>query len=123
MNLEDIPRVNWPSGPSSYKVVQLEIDGQPYLRFEEANYYTHGLIIDTLLRKLGIKYDQIKGMTGSWVPALEGERYKVKGMGRAVMLTGNKVSFLGNSVDYGLGIDRDHLDAIKALESERGLIY
>ena len=40
-----IPRVNVPQQSGEYKVVQLDIEGQPYLRFADEGWSTHAVIL------------------------------------------------------------------------------
>ncbi len=116
---ETLTTANWPKESGEYKVVQLDLDGQPYLRFPEKSYYTHAVILMALLSEQDIEYKKIKDNLDSDVPALEGERYKVHGMGRARVGVGQRrASFFGVSDGYGLGIDKTHLDAIRELQPD-----
>src|SRR3989338_2537240 len=123
---EVIPRINWPNENGMYKVVQLELDDQPYLRFPVEKWEkTHSVILMMLLRKHQIPYEETKGRSGvTGIPAEQGTRYKVNGMGVAdVNVEQRKASFFGDSLDYGLRIDPKHLDSMRPLASEWNIEY
>ena len=53
------------------------------------------------------------------VPRLEGERYKVRAMGRVNVDTAAKrASFGGNSYAYGIGVKQEHMDPIRELKRD-----
>jgi len=117
-----IPRVNVPQQSGEYKVVQLDIEGQPYLRFADEGWSTHAVILMTLADKLGKEYPTMeidRGFLGGGkddVPALESDWYKVHGMGKsAVDVAQKKVSLFGRSMDYGLSISPEQLESVKPL--------
>lgn len=117
----DQPRVNWPSRSaivSSYKFVQAELDGLPYLRFQDDSKSdkTHAHILARFLQDSGISDYPL---TRSGKPALKGERYKVVGMGEAkVDVEERRATFYGTSYDYGLTTDREHIESIRAIAPE-----
>jgi len=118
---ENLQRANWPEKSGEYKVVQLEIDGQPYLRFPIKEYgeNSHAGILMVLFRKNDIRFQRIEGVSGATVPALKGEKYKVHGMGKAkIDAEQMHASFYGNSLDYDIGINAEHLNLIKQLEKD-----
>ena len=106
------PTVNWPEKSGLYVVVQLELDGEPYLRFptnEEESF--HPVILGIFLDRHGIRH--------ATPPALEVGRYRVPGMGLAnVDAEQRSASFFGNSITYRIGIDRKHLERIRELQRE-----
>ena len=124
MTLEQkIPSTNWPKESGEYKVVQLDIEGQPYLRFAETKYSTHATILILLANKLEREYPTIEKDRGEYgkdqIPALESDWYKVYGMGKSKIDVGQKTaSFYGNSFDYGIGINPEHLNSIKQHEKD-----
>ena len=61
--------------------MQLEIDGQPTLRFAEGRLglEPHAKILENFLQFLGIDYEQMP--QSPYPPVLEGERYLVRGAG------------------------------------------
>ena len=113
---EQLPTVNWPIKSREYKVVQLELDGDLYLRFADEGFVTHAIILMRLLRDRNVEFTQIKSKIRCDIPALQGERYRVHGMGRSyVNVESKQASFYGHSIDYGIGINRDHIDSIRPL--------
>ena len=114
----DIPRINWPRESGDYKVVQLDIDGQPYLRFQIYGYEDHSTIVRKLLGLFNNIdcAEMISERTGLRVAALDWKRYKVHGMGKSKINVEQKQAFFyGESEDYDIGIDPKHLDSIREL--------
>ncbi len=115
---------NWPAKSGEYKVLQLEIDGKPYLRFGKANQKIinvesasefHVRILVSFLEVTGREYPIIKKF-GAYVPALESEWYKVHGAGSAEIDVERKLaSFFGKSASYEIEIDEQHLDSVGLL--------
>lgn len=117
MTLDKLPIVNWPRKSGEHKVVQLEIDNKPYLRFAEEGWETHAVILMYLFKRNNVPYKTIKDNVDSDVPALKGERYKIHGAGKAkIDLERKYASFGGESMGYGICIDKKHLDSIKELQ-------
>ena len=117
---EDIPRINLPKQSREYKIVQLDIEGQPYLRFAEKDWYTHAIIIMDLAHKLHRPYHTVEKDRGSMfggkdeIPALQSDWYTVHGMGKSKISVEHKsASFYGKSIDYGIGIDIEHLGSVR----------
>lgn len=109
--LEETPFVIWPESDEEHKFVQLELDSRPFLRFQTPKASIHASIIWNFLAELKIDYKSIKGCLGLSCPALEGERYKVFGMGKAnIDLERKRVSFYGSSRDYGIGTSREFFE-------------
>lgn len=121
MSIDELPIVNWPDKSGIYKVVQLEIDDKPHLRFGERE-ELHAKILMNLLRNNDILYKTIGreyDMGYFEVPALRGERYRVYGASMAeVDFENKKVYFYGRSIGYGISFDRRHLDSIKELQPD-----
>lgn len=128
MNIEKIPRVNWPASKGVYKVIQLEMEGTPYLRFGQGLSRTsHGAILEEMLNALEIPYGKMwienhsTGIVGMGqrrerytVPNPKSDRYTAVGMGFAQLSTEKKeAEFYGRSEDYHLEINQAHLDMIK----------
>lgn len=115
-----IPIVNIPIESGNYKCVQLDVDGKPFLRFARDDSENHSLILERMLIHSRVRnYGRITGTSGSSIPSLEGERYKVYGMGRSsVDLESKQISFRGDSYDYNIKISKTHLDKIRQLLSE-----
>lgn len=95
----------------SYKVVQVTIDGSPLLCFVEHMRKTyHFMILQKILDSRNIPYNEIKVQYYT-IPDPRGDRYCVNGMGGATILPHEQsVIFFGDSMDYGLGISREHLE-------------
>lgn len=116
---EKLPVANWPTESGEYKVVQLQLDGNPHLRFAEEELDTHAVILMKLFMKRDIKYNEIVSRSECNVPALQGERYKIHGMGKSkIDVEQKQASFYGNSFDYGIGIDTKHLDSVRPLVND-----
>ena len=116
---EQLPVANWPTVSGEYKVVQLELDGNPHLRFAEEGWETHAIILGSLLSDKDIKYNTIVSRSDCDVPALSGERYKVHGMGKSkVNVEQKEASFYENSFDYGIGINKTHLESLRPLVND-----
>jgi hypothetical protein len=83
---ENLQTVNWPSIEGVFKIIQLEINGKPHIRFPvKFDWLTHGGI---MMEFLGINFweeDKLPfiGFDGNKLPALQGENYKVVGAGKA----------------------------------------
>jgi hypothetical protein len=120
MNLENkIPIVNWPDESGDLKVVQLDVDGKPYLRIADWKYTTHARMLETLAEDLGREFPTIEKRapdnTAYTLPKLESEWYKVYGMGWVELDVNKKeATFYGTSYDYKIGIDEEHLNNIKS---------
>ncbi|MEW5897175.1 MAG: hypothetical protein AB1668_05755 [Nanoarchaeota archaeon] len=56
-NLEKVPKVNWPAEDGVYQVVQVGINGMPYLRFGRQQ--EHASILEELLTALEIPYSRM----------------------------------------------------------------
>ncbi|MBI2148608.1 hypothetical protein HYU23_02920 [Candidatus Woesearchaeota archaeon] len=116
---EKLPIANWPAKSGEYKVVQLIMDGTPHLLFAEGGYETHSVIIMSLASKLRRNYPKIdfSDSTGTYqIPAQEAEWYKLVGAGKArIDVDGKKASLFGNSYNYRIGINPEHLDSVRPL--------
>ncbi len=113
---EQLPVANWPTESGEYKVVQLELDGTPHLRFAEGRPGSHAVILMKLFSDRDVQYGEIELMNGWRIPELQGERYKVHGMGTStVNVEQRRASFHGKSLDYDIGIDTTHLDSVRPL--------
>ena len=123
MGLEaKLETVNWPAASGEYKVVQVYVDGQSHLLFPRADKKRHAVMLVNMLNALQIPVvqmtiqDEFETRT---LPALEGERYRVAGMGRATVdAQQRKAVFYGFSTDYGLYIDSEHLKEIRKLQPD-----
>ena len=92
------------------KFVQFYIDELPLLRFGSTR-LKHGRILAQELTKNNIQF-QVDSEHET--PVLRGERYRVAGMGVCEYF-GKGIHFYGYSQDYGLGPNREHIEAIKHL--------
>ena len=116
---EKLPVANWPTKSGEYKVVQLQLDGNPYLRFAEEEWDTHAVILMKFLMDRDIKYNKIISRSKCNVPAPQGERYEIRGMGKSkIDVEQKQASFHGNSFDYEIGIDMTHLDSVRPLVND-----
>ncbi|MBI4177547.1 MAG: hypothetical protein HY516_04230 [Candidatus Aenigmarchaeota archaeon] len=111
-------RVNWPDKMGGFKIVQLYVDGEPYMRFGDAH-GIHGHILREALDVLGIRYGTMKNRQGYDIPLAKGEKYRASGMGHAYVVPRLKRAALSNnSLDYQIGIDVEHAKRIAVLEPE-----
>ncbi len=125
MSLDELlPTANWPAESGEYKVIQLEVDGKPYLCFGKTNQKSntmesfselHVNILASFLKASGREVPMM--LDGcSFVPELESEWYKVYGAGRAeINVEQKKASFFGKSAGYGIYIAEEHLSLVKPL--------
>lgn len=112
MSLENIQIVNWPNESKEYKVVQLELDSKPYLRFSTSNIPLHRSVLIEFLKSNNVKHSEIEGPCNMPVP--KGDRYKVHGMGKSEVDIKKKIAtFYGSSSDYDIGINPEHLELTK----------
>ena len=118
-----IPRINWPNESGTYKVVQLDMEGQPYLRFADriGDDPLHTKILESLFSDLDRDYPftEVGDLYKSVAPALESDWYKVHGMGKAdVNLEKREATFKGISYDYNIEISESHLNSLKPYAPE-----
>ncbi len=116
--MAELPRADWPNKSEKYKVVQFYIEGEPYLRFASFPEEYHKSIImktaSSLSKECAVEKRGLKSL-----PALESEWYKIPGMGSAeITVETKRAIFLGDSFDYEIGIDPEHLEKIKAFYPE-----
>jgi len=113
--IEEIPAVVWPRD-GGWKVVQLYLDGKPYLRFAETVVGWHASILERFLVSNNIEYKKKEISFDYSRPEQESERYKATGMGEAkIDNVLKKASFFGRSIAYKIGIDQNHLNLIRQL--------
>lgn len=122
-----IPTVNWPKASGTYKFVQLDVNGNPFLQFAEtesdtvSGHPSHPFILRVFLTARGIPFEIITSrnpFSGYDYPATQGERYKVLGMGQAEVNVENHSAMLrGGSRTYNLGLNSEHLQKIREIEA------
>lgn len=111
---ESLPRVNLPDSTGRYRVVQLMVDGEPYLRFGKAN-ADHAEILSEFLSEAGIGHETTERGRKT-IPVAQGERYEAVGMGDAsVYALYRAISLSGKSPDYEIEINPKHLEAMRSL--------
>ena len=109
-------------------IVQLYIDGQPWLKVGKArtdqgiNRY-HGELLEEILTQHGIPFDMVD-TRNKMFPKLCGERYEAVGMG-SCQKVGNNYSFGGWSLDYSgsIEINEKHLQEMQSLNPELRFIW
>jgi hypothetical protein len=105
--------INFPRRSGEYKIVQIDIDGCPYLRFEDADSHAHSVMLLALARELGEKCPLVVADSGhghNILPALHADWYDVRGMGWASVDVAKRTARLyGQSSDYHIGIEPKHL--------------
>lgn len=107
--------IELPEKFGSYKVVQiyLERDNQkiPFLPFNHMGQY-HADILGDFLKANNIAFG-INNEHGKELPSLKGNGYEVVGMGY-IDTYGKMIMFSRDSFDYGLGINREHIEKCKS---------
>lgn len=106
---------NWPRSSGEFKVVQMEVDGQPFIIFGSEDTF-HTLMIKGIGERMNREMPCVKDQSGGDIPALEGEWYKVWGAGKALANKEKReLIFYGRSKAYDIGISREHLERIKEM--------
>lgn len=96
-----------------YRVIQLVLDGKPYLRFQDERELIHSDILRSFLVKMVVHYTEEPNWRGSYIPNRKGERYELVGAGDAVLHLRDKVIvFRDRSTEYCLRINRGHIESI-----------
>lgn len=99
-----------PQRSGEYKVVQICVDGKAEVYFGDLHKTLHCMILAEILEQYAIPVIYSKVQEDVEVPAIEGDRYRVIGMGKAVVDVERKfVQFYGNSFHYGIGLERGYL--------------
>lgn len=115
--MEEIQKIIFPKISGEYKVVQFQDKDVPYLRFakESGDYGDyHEFILERFASELGLECTQIKGRDSMVSMIPDSSQYKFVGAGRCELSLEEKTaSFKGNSYDYSVGINRDHLEMLK----------
>jgi len=118
MGIDD--HVILPVENGEYKVVQIEFDGKPYLRFSDTPPFValHGFLLQSFLDERNVHYATIVdiGHDGQsiQIPAPHGEQYRLVGAGIALVnLEHEVIKFHGKSVGYNIGIDFQQLEVFK----------
>ena len=107
---------NWPRSSGEFKVVQMEVDGQPFIIFGPDTGF-HTLMIKEIGERLNREMPTVTDRSGGEIPALEGEWYKVWGAGKALANKEKReLIFYGRSKAYDIGISVEHLERIRAMK-------
>lgn len=116
MTIDDL--VKWPTAPGNYKYIQLYVDNTPLVLFGQNA--RHSGILSKGLDSIGIRYNtEIKTLAPGqivMVVQLEGNRYRVSGMGEAKLEPEKKIlTFYIDTVsaDYELGWDASQTERLK----------
>jgi hypothetical protein len=115
----DIPRINFPKESDDYKVVQLMIENEPYLRFafQPRSAEFHSDILARLARQIRKEYPTMQVRRGGMhinIPAPESDWYSLVGAGWArIDVNSRMVLFGSSSMDYEVSIHSEHLVALK----------
>lgn len=107
---DNIQTVLWPAEYGDYKVVQLEVAGRKFLRFDDGK-GLHGTVLRDFLRSQRLSYETFRGeASGELIPKPQGEGYRVVGMGHVDIDSERKRAwFIGSSADYKIGLDERHV--------------
>lgn len=107
---------NWPRKSGEFKVVQMEVDGNPFIIFGPDTSF-HTVLIKGIGERLNRDMPSISDGFGNEFPALEADWYRVWGAGKALANKEKReLIFYGQSKTYGIGISREHLEKIRALK-------
>jgi hypothetical protein len=110
---------NWPEKSGVYKIVQMEVDGKPCIRFPIEFKLNHGYIITELADLLERYFPKEMDTEGNENPSLAWDWYKVYGAGKARIDAEEKQAALfGESKGYGIGIDLGHLERVRPLNPD-----
>ncbi|TRZ54219.1 hypothetical protein D4Q76_02820 [archaeon] len=101
-----------------YKVVQILAGGLPHLPFNYIGHY-HRDILRKFLEGRKIPFETIEIM-GKNCPVSKGAEYEVVGMGELIRKD-NKISFSGDSMDYSMGINPEHIEKCKPYFTDKTL--
>ena len=108
---------NWPRNSGEFKVVQMEIEGSPFIIFGPDSEFHSALIREFLQRFPDRGAPTTKDEFDNEYPALEGGWYKVWGAGKALANKEKReLIFYGQSKAYGIGISAEHLERIRQLK-------
>jgi hypothetical protein len=111
----------WPTEPGSYRVVQIYVDQEPRLLFAPQSEF-HRNMLRSLGEELGRTVPEADfpvpgtGISTERRPALKSDWYDVAGMGICFVIPSVRHAlFGGESMEYRVGISREHLDSMKPL--------
>ncbi|HJW96801.1 MAG TPA: hypothetical protein VJ485_01410 [archaeon] len=108
---------NWPRHSGEFKVVQMEVDGHPFIIFGPDSEFHTALIREFLQRFPDREVATVRDEFDNEYPALEGDWYKVWGTGKALANKEKReLIFYGHSKAYNLGISAEHLERIRAMK-------
>jgi|SRR3989344_922280 len=99
-------------------VVQLFVEERPVLRVGRFM-NRHYRVLEEALNEFGLSF-RTEQRRNYNIPTLEGEKYKVVGMGLYVCM-GNEILFRGKSLDYKIGINKEHLELCQYLILDKRL--
>jgi hypothetical protein len=108
---------NWPRHSGEFKIVQMEVDDQPFILFGPDSEFHSALIMGFLQRFPDREVQTVRGEFDNEYPALEGSWYKVWGAGKALANKEKReLIFYGRSKAYDIGISKEHLERIRAMK-------
>ena len=116
--MKESKAVIWPQERGYHKAVQIYAENSPFLVFGSSMDEMHGEILARFLEEHNITYTcvEIPGSVSTVTPCLEGDKYKVVGMGRPKVIPENKyMSAHGTSTDYIIRMNKEHLEKIQQL--------
>ena len=114
---QKIPQIILPEESDTYKILQFENEGKPYLRFSQGNfsYHKHRDILSAFAREIDvIAIEEHKGNQGiiSYLP--ENCSFKLCGGGLCkIELEQKEMFFFSDTWDYNLGIHENHLGKLR----------
>lgn len=120
---EEVLKAGWPQEDGFYKVVQVVIGRQPYLvfgkRYAGEEDVERELHKDIFAKLLSLKDIPIEGF--NIIPSRKGLNYELVGAG-VMQKKGNTYWYSGESAGYGIGINKQHLTAIQALNPDKKFV-
>ncbi len=93
------------------KFIQVYVKDEPYLMSAPENRF-HGDMLEDLLKELKIEYSTFTKGTRQ-LPEAEGEDYHMVGAGAIMDVSPTSYLLTGESFDYGLKPNQEHLDDVK----------
>jgi|GEM_PF-2987751 len=107
-------------GRKEVKIVQVFCEDEPCLPVGPI-YGLHYRILQKFLDKKSLCYSETELLDGGQGPSRFGPKYQVTGMGKGIYCSENNeltIYALSKSIDYGIGIDKNH---VKQYQEKTGI--
>jgi hypothetical protein len=125
LNKNKLPFVNWPDSSGTYKIIQLESNGNAYLRFGNGKGSDcHEHILERFADEIGAACDVCDCEDNPVYCLPKDCSWSMEGAGLCNLDLAEKVAFFsGRSGDYGRAIDRKHLQKLQEEFSDWQIRY